>query len=191
MLKTARTVLIASLASSAMITAPAMASDLEVGNISDRDIDAVKRRVKSLNLWGYGIGPASSSGLNSDKMMYSVNITNHRDASLQGEIRWGARGAFAEDGKAGFSSLSLGGAYFFSKSSISPLIGGEFGFAGAYGDDVDPVAGFMVGGLLGVRFFRTSDTQLDLTGRCDFLLKETEEEKQPSVCSLNLSVLVQ
>ena len=162
----------------------------QVGNIQDYEVNQLKKRRKSLNLWGFGFGPSWSRHLESKAMMYSASLTHHREVHEHGElrIRFGAGGA--EDGSAYQGSATLGGAFFPFTGDITPLIGAEFGFGITSGKELNvrETSGYTGAGIVGVRFFRTSDTQMELTFRYESLVKENEKGR-PAHWGAQISIL--
>ena len=169
-------------------TLAANASDLRVGEIGIGSVDKVARRQRALSLSGYSFGPARAFHRDGENL-YQVAYTNHREATTQGEVRLRLGAAAAEDGESYFMNGTVGGAYHFLRTSVSPLVGAEFGLGAAGGEDDGDVGGFVAAALAGVRFFRTSTTQLELLGRCDRLFQDNEQDKQATTCGLSLSAL--
>ena len=164
---------------------------LQVGSISPSRVGELTSRRSSLNLWGYGIGPYYAHHLGSNAMMYSVAATNHREVSEYGEVRIRVGAGVAEDGEFHTSSLSLGGAYMPFTGDATPLLGAELGLAYAAGKKIDTTAGFAGALLFGFRFFRTSNTHLELSGRYESFFNKNEDSKKiPATFGAQLSVLI-
>ena len=165
-------------------------NDLQVGRITSSQITDLKRRRSSLNLWGYGLGPYYAHHLGSNVMMYSVAATNHREVSEFGEVRIRVGANVAEDGEFHTASLSLGGAYMPFAGDVTPLLGAELGLAYAAGKKIETNSGFAGALLFGLRFFRTSNTHLELSGRYESFFNRNEGEKIPATFGMQLSVLL-
>lgn len=164
-------------------------NSLRVGKIKSSQVGGLTRRRNSFNLMGYGFGPYSSSNLGTDALMYGLSITNHREVSEYGELR--LRGGFqiSEDGKASSGTLTVGGAFLPFTGDVTPLLGGEFGFGAARGKDVKTKAGFAWAGIIGMRFFRTSSSHLEIAGRYESVLKKNEKGS-PASYGLQVSLLL-
>ena len=165
-------------------------NDLQVGSIASSRVGDLTRRRSSLNLWGYGIGPYYAHHLGSSAMMYSVAATNHREVSEYGEVRIRMGANVAEDGEVHTTSLSMGGAYMPFVGDVTPLLGAELGLAYAAGKKIDTTTGFAGALLFGLRFFRTSNTHLELAGRYETFFNKNKGEKTPATFGVQLSVLI-
>lgn len=164
------------------------AQDLEVGAIADDDVNTIVKRQTALNLSGYSLGPAFSLH-DSKESLYQLAYTNHREASFNGEVRIRMGLTFGDGSEFYALGGTIGGAYFFSRSSASPFVGGAFGLGTAYSEKGKSVSGFVGSAMTGVRFFRTSTTQLELSLRFDVLLKEDADDDMPSTVGIGLGVL--
>jgi hypothetical protein len=134
-----------------------------VGDIQDDEIERIDRRVKSHSFTSFGFGPFGSSTSNEGGIMYGLSYGKTWEANETGEIRFDLQGA--ANSASQFFGLGLGYGYLPFTGDISPILGAELGFAGAgykIGGDSKSAAGFGGTALLGIRFFRTSDTQLEL-----------------------------
>lgn len=129
----------------------------QLGRINSEQRAALKTRVESKSFWSFGFGPSTGAGLDgtNGEMLYGASITRHWEADLFGEVRASLSGAF---GRKSIGAATVGGAWLFSTSSVSPYIGLEFG-GGSAGSQGGGFAGKVV---MGTRVFRTSDKQLDL-----------------------------
>lgn len=165
-------------------------NDLQVGRIASSQITELKRRRSSLNLWGYGLGPYYAYQLGSNVMMYSFAATNHREVSEYAEVRIRVGANVAEDGEFHTSSVSLGGAYMPFAGDVTPMLGAELGLAYAAGKKIETTSGFAGAMLLGIRFFRTSNTHLELAGRYENFFSKNEKDKTPATFGIQLSVLL-
>lgn len=128
-----------------------------LGRINSEQRTALKTRVESKAFWSLGFGPATGANLDgtNGEMLYGASITRHWEADLFGEVRASLTGAF---GRKSIGAATIGGAWLFSTSSVSPYLGLEFG-GGSAGSQGGGFAGRVV---MGTRLFRTSDKQLDL-----------------------------
>jgi hypothetical protein len=132
----------------------------KVGEIYASDEKRLTSRVESLHLNTFAFGPGSATGANNNNMYYSLLLAKNWEVNEQAEIRASLFAALPSKGSGGFAMLGLGGSYFFSTSDVSPLVGLELGAATSSGGR--SAAGFAGGVHLGLRFFRTSQTQMSL-----------------------------
>jgi hypothetical protein len=157
-----------------------------VGDIQDKEVDRINRRVVSHQFSSFGFGPFGSSTSNEGGVMYGLSYGKTWEANETGEIRLDFQGA--ANSKQQFFSFGLGYGYIPLTGDFSPLLGFELGggAAGYRKDDEHHSAGGFSGGLLaGMRMFRTSDTQLELmTSYHAVFAKDT-----PGIFGLQLRIL--
>ena len=163
----------------------AQAEEARVGEITPEQQQSVKTRVESLNSTAFSFGPAWAQDTNNSNMYYAFHLGRNFEASTNAEIRLGLDAAFAGEGSGNWWSGSLGAAYLFSTSDISPLIGAEVGYGYAHIKDASDARGFAVGGFAGVRFFRTSTTQMSLEGFIQSILDESD----PTLSGVRVGIL--
>ena len=154
-----------------------------VGEIYEDDRDRVASRVRSLKLWSISIGPAIASGINNNNMFYAFGVDRNWDVQEQAEMRVSAFGVVPSRETGSFLMASLGGSYFFSRNDISPVIGADLGFGTAVGTDVKRASGFAGGLRAGLRFFRTSETQISIEG----YYRTVFAEQTPGVAGLAIA----
>lgn len=158
--------------------------DLRVGNIPSDKREKIKSRVESLSFKTFGFGPAWIPSGSNKKMFYGVNYGYNWDVSEHGEIRAGFFGSAPSEGSGYFVSGGIGGSFFFSTSNISPILGGEFGI-GAMKDGDTSYSGFAYEAHGGLRFFRTSNTQLSL----EAFYRNIAKTGSPGMSGLSFSIL--
>ena len=167
-------------------------ADRQVGSIDDDELDQIRRRRRSLSLFGLSFGPFWSSELDSSSMQYGLDLTNHREVSEHGELRIRAGGSFAEDGTVRRGSMSLGGAFFPLRGDFTPVFGAGLGAGSVWGEKIrrgkKTLTGFTLSAFGGLRFFRTSDTQMELVGHYELMLKENEYGR-PATWGASLSIV--
>lgn len=134
----------------------------KVGEISYEEQKKVITRVESLRLTSISFGPAFGSDMNNNKMFYSLHVGSHWEVSPNAELRLNADAALASKNEGNWLSASLGGAWLVFTDDFSPVIGAEFGYGYAHIDDVSDPSGFLIGGFLGVRLFRTANAQMSI-----------------------------
>lgn len=160
---------------------PAFAEGLKVGEVPFRETFRLENRVVSKDFWSVGFGPYL--GANSQQVLYGYHIARHWEASSRGEIRLGLSGA--ANGEAALTTLTLGGAFFFSRSNVSPYIGVDAGYGFSAGPELDTAAGFAGKAAFGVRLFRIASTQLDIAATYSGVFGSPN----PGVTGIQLSVL--
>ena len=139
-----------------------------VGKITTEQETKIERRIKSRRLGSIGFGPMFSTKNQADsKMMYGFTYYKHWETSEHGEIRAGVM--YASNMSSSAVHLGLGGNYLFSTGDTTPLIGAELGlgrnsYAIHASDNFDQTSsgGFTAQVFTGMRFFRTSDAQMEL-----------------------------
>jgi hypothetical protein len=155
--------------------------ELKVGNIPADKRDKIKSRVESLHFTTFGLGPAWMPG--NDHVFYALNYGYNWDVSEHGEIRAGAFGIFPSEGEGFYTGLGIGGSYFFSADNLSPIIGGQFGLGSSKSGDLT-YSGFAYEAHAGLRFFRTSTTQLSI----EIFYLNIAKTGAPGVSGINLNI---
>lgn len=135
-----------------------------VGEINEGETRKLKKRIEALRLTSLGIGPFGSSQVESNPLNYGFSYYKHFEAGVNGEILLGATAAFS--GTSSFLFGGVGGNYLFSPEDVSPVAGAEFGLGAAHytKDSATTIneSGFAAKFNGGVRFFRTSDAQMEI-----------------------------
>lgn len=157
----------------------------EVGNITPEDQRSVSTRIESLNSTSFSFGPSWANDTNNSNMYYAFQLGRNFEATETAEIRINLNGAFAGEGSGNWWSGMLGAGWLPLKTNISPVIGAEVGYGYAHIKDADDASGFAVGGFAGVRFFRTSTTQLSLEGFFQSILAESD----PTLSGVRVGIL--
>lgn len=135
-----------------------------VGEISREEQERVRTRVNTLDLTSVSFGPAWASDVNNDNLFYALHLGRNWEVSTNAEIRLSLDGAFASKNEGTWLSATVGAGYMFSVEDISPIAGAEFGYGYAHADGRTDPSGFVIGGFLGMRFFRTATAQMSLEG---------------------------
>lgn len=135
-----------------------------VGEISWEDQERVRTRVNTLDLTSVSFGPAWASDVNNDDLFYALHLGRNWEVSPNAEIRLSLDGALASKNEGSWLSATVGAGYLFSVENISPIVGAEFGYGYAHADGRDDPNGFVIGGFLGMRFFRSATAQMSLEG---------------------------
>ncbi|MBY0384955.1 hypothetical protein K2X05_07340 [bacterium] len=134
----------------------------KVGEITPEDQQRVRARVQALRLTSISFGPAFGSDMNNDNMFYSLHLGSHWEVTPHAEIRLNADAALASKNEGTWLSASVGGGWLIFTDDFSPVIGVEFGYGYAHIDGVSDPSGFIAGGFLGVRMFRTASAQMSI-----------------------------
>lgn len=157
----------------------------KVGEISPEDQRHVRARVESLRMTHISFGPSFGSDMNNDKMFYSLHLGSHWEPSTNAEIRLNGDFATASEGNGTWLSGSIGGGWIPLRDNFSPVIGAEFGYGYAHIKHASDPAGFMVGGYLGVRFFRTSNAQMSI----EYFLQNIMDGVTPTMNGFRVGIL--
>lgn len=131
-----------------------------VGQIEESEKGKYRTRFQSLNLTSIGFGPFNSANTGEGKVMYGLSYGKLWDLRENWNIRLDFLGAFNADGT--YLKGDLGLDYLFTDTDFSPFVGGMFGYGYAHGNDNDKGA-FAGTAEFGMRFFRLSETQLEVT----------------------------
>lgn len=158
-----------------------------VGEIEDSDITQIVRRQESLNLKAFGFGPYFSNNIGKGKIMYGASYGYHWEVSTTGEIVGEIVGAGNSEGSMinggiGFNFIPL-------TTSVSPVVGAEFGMGYGTGKDEDGkkigIGGFSLQGNLGLRMFRLATTQFEIMGT----YTATLSSPSPYIAGLQVRIL--
>jgi hypothetical protein len=158
-----------------------------VGDINDSEITQIKRRQESLNLTSFGFGPFWSNNLGKGEMMYGASYGYHWEVSTTGEIVAEVTGGTNDKGR--MINGGIGFNFIPMTTSVSPLVGAQFGMGYGKGKDEDGVVldrgGFSIQGNLGLRMFRLATTQLEVISTYTALLSKPT----PYIFGLQVRVL--
>jgi hypothetical protein len=146
----------------------------EVGSITESEVDDLTTRRQAKRFWIFGIGPGVGANLGSNELLYGISLGHDWEVWEYGDIRLKGDFSISDNGTPYFTSITLGPGIFFLKGPLSPVIGVNFGVGFADGDSTDFQFGFAGGGYLGLRMFRTSDTQLELSAGYDIIFKKND-----------------
>ena len=165
-------------------------NDQRVGEITNQEAHDGTQRRPVRSEWYLGIGGSSFNNLNVNGIGYSFGVAHAWDFNsglfkIMGEFS-GLDSAFA-------TSVGLGGEYFILPTDFAPYISGDFGFGAAKAEggagffSGTSYGGFDVGVGAGVEIMRTASTNLDISFRAGFLLKN-DGYGTPEVFSLRLGL---
>gem|GEM_PF-5758489 len=157
-----------------------------VGQIYDEDKERIRNRILALDLWSFSFGPGKATGLANENSFYTFTFGRHWEVTENAEIRSLGNIFLPSKGSGYMLGYSLGGSYFFSTTDISPVLGADLGIAAAQSDNGSSTQ-FSGGFHGGLRFFRTSNTQMQLIAFTHTIF----DNKNPSVIGLQLGVLFQ
>ncbi len=160
--------------------------DLRVGEVPEEEVNVLDRRIKSKNFRIFGFGPTTATHLDTDKTGYYIVTGYAWEVIPKAAVRLKLEGALFPDKVSAFSG-NIGANYYFSDASVSPYIGGDFGYGVFWSDSLGTASGFSVGAGLGLIFFRTSSVQMDLQARVLTVFDENNEG-QPSLALLRLGI---
>lgn len=157
-----------------------------VGNINRDDVDRMETRIESKDFNSFFFGPAMSTKVGDDKSLYTLSLGRHWETTPYAEIRGSFHGAFNSDGQ--FILAGLGASYLALTTDISPVLGAELGFGyinGKADGETTSVGGFGGGVHAGMRFFRLSSTQMEVTA----YYKTVFAKDSPGITGISLGVL--
>lgn len=160
-----------------------------------------RRRKDVLSQMTFAVGPATTRDMNVEgqailwNLGYNYEIDFDWDMHL--DLDWITTNKRSES-DASYLALNFGINHYFTESNTSPFIEGHLGYGTAMAStgcsssalicsSKDRATGWIVGLGLGLRFFRTSNTNFGLVLRTSMLTDETEISKnRPMVSSLML-----
>lgn len=160
-----------------------------------------RRRKEVLSQMTFAVGPASTRDMNVDgqsilwNLGYNYEVDYDWDMHL--DLDWFTTNKRSE-ADAYYLALNFGLNYYFTEGNTSPFIEAHLGYGTATAStgcsnsalicsSKDRATGWIVGAGLGLRFFRTSNTNFGLVLRTSMLTNETDiSGKRPVVGSLML-----
>ena len=179
----------------AALSDQAVESTIKIGAISDSEMTEVERRTKTRRFSVSGIGPFKFANLKTDLVGYHLAFGDIREVTPQAAIRTMFEGSFrthniggSDSESAYLASFNIGGIYYFKSTRTSPYLSGSFGYGGAYSSGTESSWGLTVGAELGVAWFRTASSQLQL-GLKYMMLASENQEGNPQTIGLCLSIL--
>jgi len=180
---------------SAAVSEQRVENTVQIGAISEKEMTEVERRTKSRHFTLSGIGPFAFYNLKTDLIGYHLALGDIREVTPQAGIRTMFEGSFrthdlggSESESAYLAALSIGGIYYFRNASTSPFLAAGLGYGGAYSSNTDTAWGMTFGTELGVAWFRTASSQLQLSVKYLFLSSKNEEG-YPQTLGISLSIL--
>jgi len=168
---------------------------VQIGAITDKEMTEVERRTKIRHFTVSGIGPFKFVNLKTDLIGYHLALGDIREVTPQAAIRTLFEGSFrthnlgaANSESAYLASFNIGGIYYFEPRRTSPYLAASFGYGGAYSTDTETSWGLTVGAELGIAWFRTASSQLQL-GLKYMMLASENQEGNPQALGICLSIL--
>ncbi len=165
-------------------------AERKVGEITESESTAIKRRVEARNYTLFAFGPSNFSNMSQTYGAKSIMLGYLYEVNPYAAVTLKMEGGFQfEDKNESIIAGTLGGRGYFTPYDISPFLGADFGYGGAVSDDddIDNVAGWAAGVSGGVVFFRTASVQLQLFVR-HLVIFSDNKEGQPGHSSLNLGI---
>ena len=166
-------------------------NDARIGDVTQGEASGPLQKKETSKYWLVGFGPSALFGSNSQGVSYGFSLGYEWDIETQAGVKIFYSGAFDPDGGV-FSSLGLGGAYFFSDGDTAPLIWGDFGFGSARKNgtsNVSNISGFQLGIGPALRLFRTSKINVEIQGRYAVILRKFDKGGTPSTMGLQVLIL--
>ena len=146
---------------------------------------------RKLSYWTLGLGPAISSKLQSDRVMYGLTGGKVWDISPQVSIKLVGDADFSSGADGGqFFNGSVGGNfYFLNRLDSAPFITASMGYGYAKSDDAGKAEGFSLGAGAGYQFFRTTEMTLELLAHVTAILNSTSRGgSSPSVFAGRIAI---
>lgn len=160
-----------------------------------------RRRKEVLSQMTFAVGPASTRDMNVDGQSILWNLGYNYEVDFDWDMHldldWLTTNKRSES-DAHYLALNFGINHYFTESNTSPFIEAHLGYGSAAAStgcprsslicsSKDRATGWILGAGLGVRFFRTSNTNFGVVLRSSMLTNETEiSGKRPVVGSLIL-----
>lgn len=170
----------------------------DVTNITQEEETMNTRRYQATRQWIIGIGPGWSNNLNSagGGFTFTLGYLWGLDPDFAINLSWKGNNGRKED-DSGYSTFSLGGEYYISRTKTSPFVGGRIGYGSAHADTCpffsattcseDKATGWSVDLDAGYKFFRTSSVNAGVAASYSYIFDETTRGN-PSLFSVNLLV---
>lgn len=174
----------------------------ENSTVKDVTLDEVtngRRRKEVISQFSFGVGPGKTSNMNISggtilwNVGYNYEVDYNWDMHL--DVDWLSTLKGSED-DAYFYALNFGVNYYLTSKNASPFIDAHFGYGaassstGCSGSSLicsskDKADGWIFGGGIGYRFFRTSESNFSFVFRGSVLSEETQvSQKRPMIGSL-------
>lgn len=154
---------------SALVSQQKAAQNPEIGKITDEEITKVSRRTKAQKFRFVAIGPFAFTDLSTDAMAYYfasgfiADVTPNNSIKMEFELSARIRDLGDENSRSAFLySGNLGGIHYFSTKNTSTFVSGSFGFGSAYSSETENNWSFTLGTELGIAFFRTATSQMQI-----------------------------
>jgi hypothetical protein len=149
-----------------------VAEEARVGEITKQEAKEGTERKPTRNMRYVALGAASLNNLNTRGVGYSLGLGYSWDLN-KALVKLGLD--LALQGSAYMANLGLGAYVFLAPTDIAPFLDVDFGFGIAEADNGGLfrgtlLGGFVVGGGLGLQFFRTSAINLELAAHVAAML---------------------
>jgi hypothetical protein len=152
------------------------------------DAQGAQRRV---SYWSAGVGPFMGRRLASDTVMYDFMVGHHWDINPLASIKVLAEANLSSGREeARFLNFGTGASFFLPVGTrdTTPYLTGDIGYGFARDANTNSAEGFSFGTGVGVQFFRTTETTLDLLFRYAMIFDTINSGGSPSVTGLQLAV---
>jgi hypothetical protein len=165
-----------------------VSSDVARSRAYSVDALASQRRI---SYWSIGVGPFVSRRLATDNVMYDFMLGHQWDINPLASIKLFSEANLSsgrEDSH--FLNFGTGASYFLPTGSpdTGPYVTADIGYGFARDAESHSAEGFSFGTGVGVQFFRTTETTLDLLFRYAVILDNINPGGNPSVTGLRLAV---
>jgi hypothetical protein len=152
------------------------------------DVWPVKRKV---GYWSVGIGPFIPRRMGTNEMMYGAMIGHDWDINPRASLKvLGEASLSSGNNQARFYNVGAGASFFLGQSlDTAPYVTADIGYGFAEDARGGTGEGFSWGTGIGVRFFRLTETTMDLLLRYNVVTQTIAGgEANPSVLGVRLAV---
>lgn len=149
------------------------------GEITEKEKTVMVDRTEIKRSQYFALGPFWFYGVHESEVGGYLALGQILDVTPRASIKYMLEGSLDsfKNPEVSFVTANVGGNFYFSPTSNSLFIGGDFGYGGVFGEKVENASGFSLGGDLGFAFFRTAKAQMSLSLRYVRLFLDGEENK--------------
>jgi hypothetical protein len=162
-----------------------------VGEVVAEEVETISRRFESREYAYFAIGPHYLTNAKNENLSQYFAGGYIWDSSIHASVKAVVETVMSFDSpKTAHWNAGLGGNYYLTANPTTPFVTADFGYGGSITtvDKLDNVVGFSVGTGVGMAFFRTAGTQLQILARYQVVLKENKEGK-PGFFGVSLGIL--
>lgn len=149
------------------------------GEVTEKEKTLMVDRTEIKRSKYFGLGPFWFLGVNENEVGGYLAIGEVLEVTPRASIKYMLEGSLdsAQYPEVSILTANVGGTFYFSPTTNSLFIGGDFGYGGVFGKKVDNGTGFSVGGDIGFAFFRTTKAQMSVSFRYARLILDRKENR--------------